>query len=68
MLFPPRLRYEMQCFYATRLEHVHPLGVKKCDFRLTNGLVSNYEYSNGDGHMTNSVDPADDVMSVATVL
>jgi hypothetical protein len=27
-----------------------------------------YEYSSGDCHMTNSIEPVDDVMTVATVL
>ena len=37
-------------------------------FRLTNEFVANYEYSNGEGNVTNSFDPADDVMTVAIVL
>jgi hypothetical protein len=44
------------------------LGAIKIGFRLTNGLVSNYEYSNGDSHVTNSIEPTDDVMTVATIL
>ena len=46
----------MQCFYATRLKHGHARDAIKIDFRMTNGLVSNYEYCNGDGHMINSID------------
>jgi hypothetical protein len=38
------------------------------DFRLNNGLVSNNEYSNGDGQLTNSIQPADDVLTVVAVL
>ena len=50
----------MQCRYTARLERDHPLGAIKIDFSLTNRLVSNYEYSNG--HVTNSIEPTDDVM------
>jgi hypothetical protein len=63
-----RSRRKMQCFYAARLEHCHPRGAIKINFCLTNGLISNYECSNGDGHMTNSIEPADDVMTFAAVL
>jgi hypothetical protein len=58
----------MQCLYATRLEYVHPRGAIKIDFLLTNGLISNYKYSNGDGHVANSIKPTNDVMTVAAVL
>ena len=54
--------------YATRRERGHPRGVIKLYVRLTNGLVSNYEYSNGDDHVTNSIEPSDDVMTVAIVV
>jgi hypothetical protein len=42
------------------------MGRNKIDFRLINGLVSNYQYSNGDAHVTNPIEPADNVMTVAT--
>ena len=67
-LYPSRSRHEMQCLYGARLERSHPRGAIHIGFRLTNWLVSNYEYSNEDGHMTNSIEPADDVLIVATVL
>ena len=35
---------------------------------LTNGLVSGFEYSNGDCHVTNTTEPSDDVMIVVVVL
>jgi len=54
------------CFYAARLERGHPWGAIKIDFkRRTNGLVFNYEYSDGDCNVTNYIDPVDDVMTVA---
>jgi len=58
----------MECFYASRLERGHQRGATKVHFGLTNGLDSNYEYSNRDGHLTNSIEPADDVMTVVAVL
>ena len=58
----------MQCFYADRLESGHPRGVIKIDFRLTNVLVYNYVYSNGDGHVTNFIEPTDDVMTVVVIV
>ena len=39
----------------------------KIEFCLTNGLVSNYEYSNGNGHVANSIEHVDDVITVAVV-
>jgi hypothetical protein len=57
----------MQCFYATGIARGHLRGAVKIDFHLNNGLISNYEYSNGEGHVTNSIEPVDDVMIVATV-
>ena len=67
-MYPSRFRHEMQCFYAAILELNHPRGLIQIDFRLTNELVSNYEYFNGDCHMTSSIEPADDVMIVAAAL
>jgi hypothetical protein len=58
----------MQCFYAARPEHSHPRGAVKIYFNLTNWLIPNYKYSNGDGHVTNSIKTADDVMTVAAIL
>ena len=58
----------MECFYAARLEHVHQRGATKVDFGPTNGLDSNYEYSNRDGHLTNSIEPANDVLTVVADL
>jgi hypothetical protein len=52
---------------VARLERDHPQGAMKIEFCLTNGLVSNYEYSNRNGHVTNSIEPVDDVMTVAVV-
>ena len=43
------------------------MGRNKIDFRLINGLVSSYQYSNGDDHVANSIKPADDVMTVLWV-
>jgi hypothetical protein len=60
----------MQCFYAARLESGHPRGAINIDFRLTNGLVSNYEYSNGDGQILSSTNDAayrDDVLTAQVV-
>ena len=47
-----------------QVERGHPQSAIKIYFRLTNGLVSNYEYSNGDGHVTNSIEPVDDAVAV----
>jgi hypothetical protein len=58
----------MQCFFAARLEREHPRCAIKIYIRLTNGLVSNYEYSNGDDHVTAFSEPADYVMTVPVVL
>ena len=58
----------MHSFYVARLERDHPQGAMKIEFCLTNGLVSNYEYSNRNGHVTNSIEPVDDVMTFAAVL
>ena len=57
------------CLYAITLKRDLPRGAIKIYFRLTNGLVSNYEYlySDGDGHVTNYTVPADDVMNVVVV-
>ena len=46
----------------------HIQGAIRIDFRLANGLFSNYEYSNRDGHMTNRIELADDIISVVAVL
>jgi hypothetical protein len=67
-LYPSRSRHEMQCFYAARLERKHPRCAIKIYIRLTNGLVSNYEYSNRDDHVTAFSEPADYVMTVPVVL
>jgi hypothetical protein len=58
----------MQCFYAARLEREHPRCAIQIYIRLTNGLVSNYEYSNRDGHVTDFSEPADYVMTVRVIL
>ena len=58
----------MQCYYTTRFKARPSTGEIQIDFRLTNELVSNYEYSNGDGHVTTSIEPADDVMTVMAAL
>jgi hypothetical protein len=50
--------------YAARIECGHPQSAIKIYFRLTSGLVSNCEYCNGDGHVTNSIEPADDAVAV----
>ena len=68
LLYPSRSRHEMQCFFAARLEREHPRCAIKIYIRLTNGLVSNYEYSNGDDHVTAFSEPADYVMTVPVVL
>ena len=52
---PPNALVPIACqswktvFYATRGKRGHPQGAITIYFLLTNGLVSNYEYSNGDG-------------------
>ena len=58
----------MQCFYAVILDFSHPQSLIQIQFRLTYELVSNYEYFNGDGHVTSSIDPADDVVIGAAAL
>ena len=58
----------MQCFYAARLEREHPRCAIQIYIRLTNGLVSNNEYSSGDDHVTDFSEPADNVMTVPVVL
>ena len=68
LLYPSRFRNEMQCFYAVILDFSHPQSLIQIQFRLTNELVSNYEYFNGDGHVTSSIDPADDVVIGAAAL
>ena len=60
--------HEMQRFYATRFKGHHPRGAIEFDFRLNNGPVPNYKYSSGDGHATNSIEPADHVMTAEIVL
>jgi len=54
----------MQCLYATGLKRGHPRAAIKIDICLTNGLVFNFDNSNGDGHVTISIEPADDVMTM----
>ena len=58
----------MQCFYAAKHERGHLRGKIIMDFRLTNRLVSNHEYSNEDGQVMNSIQLADDVLTVVAVL
>ena len=62
LLYQSHSHHEMQWFYAARLEHGHLWGAIKIDFCLTNGFISNYEYSNGDGDVTNSIGLANDIM------
>ena len=62
--YPSGFHHKMQCFYAARLECGHAWGTQIFNLRLTNGIVSNYEYSKGDCHVTTSIKPADDVMIV----
>jgi hypothetical protein len=50
----------MEWLYAVRLERGHQRGTIKADLCLTNRLVFNFEYFNGDSHVTNSIEPADD--------
>ena len=52
--------------YPSRFSHKsgHPRCAIKIDFLLTKGLVSNYEYSNGDGNVSNSIEPVSDLMTV----
>ena len=38
------------------------------DFCLTNGLVTNHEYSNGDGYVINSMELTYDLITVVAVL
>ena len=65
LLYPPSSRNELAVFfYTTRIER----GAKIINFRLTNEFVLNYEYSNGEGNVTNFIEPADDLMTVAVVL
>jgi hypothetical protein len=59
---------KLRCFYPTRFERDHQRGANIIDFRLTNEFVLNYEYSNGEGNVTNFIEPTDDVMTVAVVL
>jgi hypothetical protein len=66
MLYPSRSRHEIQWFYATRLELGHPRDAITFYYHLSKKLFSNNVYSNGDGQVTNSIKPADDVMTVAT--
>ena len=48
LLYPTCSSYEIQCFYTAIIKCGHLRGAIKIDFRLTNGLLSNYEYSDGD--------------------
>jgi hypothetical protein len=64
----PRPRHEIQCFYDAKLERCHPRSAIKIDFRLTNGLVSSYEYFSENDHVIDSTEVADDLLTVAAVL
>ena len=56
LMYPSRSRHEMQCFYAAAIHGAQ----SKTTLFLPSGLVYNYEYSNGDSHVTNSIEPDDD--------
>jgi hypothetical protein len=67
-LYPLHSRHAMQCFHDTRFDRDHPRGAIKIESRLTYWLVSNFEYFNEDYHVTNSIEPTNDVMKVAIIL
>jgi hypothetical protein len=57
----------MLCSYSAKLKKRPLVDFNTCnDFRLTIGLVHNYEYSNGDGHMINRIESYNDVMILRT--
>jgi len=57
---------EVHCFYSAKHERGH--WGNTIDVCLTNGLVSNHEYSNGDGYVINSMESAYGLMRVVVVL
>ena len=69
LLYSSCSHHDIQCcLYAITLKRDLPRGAIKIYFRLTSGLVSKYEYSDGDGHMTNSTVPADDVILLVELM
>jgi hypothetical protein len=46
---------EPPVFNAARLKRGHP-------------IIPNYQYSKGDGNVTNSIEPTDDVLTVAAIV
>jgi hypothetical protein len=41
---------------------------RQTQMRPSTGLNSNYQYSKGDGNVTNSIEPTDDVLTVAAIV
>jgi len=58
----------VKCIVSIPLSTNATIGDNKIDVCLTNGLVSNHEYSNGDGYVINSMERAYDLMRVVAVV
>ena len=58
----------MQCIVYMPPNTNAAIGDKNVDFCPTNGLVTNHEYSNGDGYVINSMELTYDLITVVAVL